>query len=198
MFTASGVSHLNWIFTDYPDNNPGPVRIGGGAEFHVDYFFEPNFAFSSGIIWSLSGGNMIYSKSVPISFVNGIDSLPAGTQLTYHLQFVEIPLGLKLVSREIGYSTFFADFGIDPMLRIRAVGDTSDNMHNKVQINDELSRVNIGYHCEFGINYSLGNSMAVVLAIYYQNTFLDFTTDLNKPHDNSRINLAGIKLGFGF
>ncbi|MEA1878990.1 MAG: hypothetical protein U9N86_19265 [Bacteroidota bacterium] len=197
--TISGVSNLSWLFSDYPDNIPGSVRAGGAAEFHIDYFFEPNFAFSSGICWSLSGGNMIYSKPTPMSFGTGIYNLPAGTELTYRLQFVEIPLGLKLISREIGYSTFFTDFGIDPMLRIRATGDTSDGIHEKDQIIEEVSLFNVAYHSELGVSYSLGNNTSVVLAFFYKNTFLDFTTDnLNKPHDTSRINLAGIKLGFGF
>ena len=85
------------------------------------------------------------------------------------------------------------------MWRIKATGNTSDGMHERNQITDEVSRINVGYHCELGICYSLGNKTSVVIAAFYKNTFLDFTTDyLDKQHDNSRINLAGIKLGFGF
>ena len=198
-FTISAASHLNWLFSDHPDNTPGPVRLGGGAELHLDYFFEPHFAFSTGVIWTLTGGNMIYSKSVPMSFITGLYTLPPGAQLTYRLQFVEIPLGLKLVSREIGYSTFFSDFGINPMWRNKATGDTSDGMNEKNPIFKEVSRYNVGYHVELGICYSLGNKTSIVVSGFYKNTFLDFTTDyMDKPHDNSRINLAGIKLGFGF
>jgi len=198
-FTASGNSHLSWLFSDNPDNIPGSVRFGGGAEFHVDYFFEPNFAFSTGLIWSLSGDNMTFSNPVPISFLTGVDSLSGGTQITYNLQFVDIPIGLKMISREIGYSTFFVDFGIDPMWFIKVTGDTSDGAHEKDPINEEFSRFNIAYHSELGLNYSLGNKTSVVLALFYKNTFLDLTTDyLDKPHDNCRVNLAGIKLGFGF
>ena len=142
---------------------------------------------------------MNYAKELPISFITGIYNMPPGTQLTYHLQYVELPLGLKLSTREIGYSTFFTDFGINPMWQLKATGDTSDGLNNKNPIFKEVTRFNVGYHGELGISYSLGNKTSLVFAAYYKNTFLDFTTDyLGKPHDNSRINLAGIRVGFGF
>lgn len=198
-FTIGGSGQLSWLYTDNPDNTPGPARIAGDVEFHLDYFFEPHFAFSTGLVWSANGGNLIYGKSVPLSFMSGIYNIPAATQLTYRLNFFELPLGLKMTTREIGYSTYFADFGINPMWMNKATGDTSDGVHEKNPIFKEVSRFNVGYHGEFGINYSFGNKTSIVIAAFYKNTFLDFTTDyLDKPHDNSRVNMAGLKLGFGF
>ncbi len=85
------------------------------------------------------------------------------------------------------------------MMRIKATGDTSDGSHPKEHISKEVSRFNVGYHIDLGVCYSLGNQTSIVIAAFYKNTFLDFTTDyLDKPHDNCRINVAGIKVGFGF
>ena len=88
-FSILGSGHTTWIFTDSDNISGGEFGLGTGAEFHVDYFFLPNFAFSSGINWSYTGGHTTLDKDLPMSFTSGYDMLSAGTRLTYRLQYVE-------------------------------------------------------------------------------------------------------------
>jgi hypothetical protein len=194
-----GSANISWLYTDAASIKSDGVRLGYDTELHFDWFFSPRFAFSTGILWSATGGSEVFSDSLQYSFRSGVDRLAVGTKLTYHLQYVEIPLGLKLVSREIGYTTMFADFGIHPMWRLEATADTSDGRYNKEPVFTEVTRINIAHQSELGFKYSFGNKTCLLISLYYKNTFLDFTTDyLDKPADNSRINQVGLKVGFGF
>ena len=198
-FSIMGNGHATWIFTDSDDISGGELGLGTGTEFHVDYFFLPQIAFSTGINWSYTGGHTTLDSDLPMSFTSGYDLLQAGTRLTYRLQYVEIPLGIKFASKEIGYTTYYSDFGVLPMIRTLANGNTSDEVHIKDNIFKEVTKFNVAYQAELGFKYSFGNKTCMIIALYYKNTFLDFTTDyLDKPDENSRINQAGLKLGFGF
>jgi len=198
-FSILGSGHSTWIYTDSDIITGGEMGLGAGTEFHVDYYFLPHFAFSTGVNWSYTGGYEMFDSDLPLSFTSGYDILPAGTRMTYHLQYVEIPLGLKFTSREIGYTSYYSDFGVLPMIRMKATGSTSDGKHVRDNVFKEVSKFNVAYQAELGFKYSFGNKTCIIFALYYKNTFLDFTTDyLDKPDDNSRINQAGLKLGFGF
>lgn len=198
-FSLLAGGHLSWMNSDLPANSTGSLRIQGSLEAHIDYFFEEHFAFSTGVAWSFGGGQVIYQESLPFSFISGPYQLGAGEQITYRLRCVEVPLGLKMASREIGYTTLFSDFGLNPMWTEKASGDTSDGVFRKSPVFKEVTRFNLGYHAELGFTYSFGNKTALVFSAYYKNTFLDVTTDyLDKPHDTNRMNQAGIRVGFAF
>ena len=125
-FTILGSGHTSWIFTDTDQISGGELGLGAETELHIDYYFLPNFAFSTGVNWSYTGGHITFNDSLPMSFTSGYDVIPSGTRLTYRLQYFEISLGLKLTSREVGYTTYYSDFGLLPMFRMRATGNTSD------------------------------------------------------------------------
>lgn len=189
----------SWIYTDSENFTRGSVRPVFDGEIHLDYYFQEHFAFSTGAAWSMNGGGLILLEDAQFSFLSGPDTLVAGQQLIYSLQFVEIPLGLKMSTREIGYTTFFADFGVRPMWRLNATASTVDETVQSAVAIKEVVPFNIGYQVEGGIKYSFGNKTCLIVSGFYRNTFLDFTTDvMHKMQDNSRINQAGIRIGFGF
>ena len=41
-----------------------------------------------------------------------------GNPVVYKIQYLSIPLGLKLQTNQIGYLTFFTDLGLDPKVVI--------------------------------------------------------------------------------
>ncbi len=194
-----GDAHLGWLNSDDINHQPGVVRFCGSAEFHFDYYFRPQIAFSTGAIISQSGGNMTYSEPFRVAFQTGIDTLAAGSGMTYKLQFAEIPIGLKFTTREIGYVTLFTDAGVNPLIRTRSLATATDNNHINDPVDKEIHRFNLAYHFDAGIYYSFGNNTALIIAVSYKNTFLDITTDyLSKPTENTRLNQGAIKIGFAF
>ncbi|MBT3244846.1 MAG: outer membrane beta-barrel protein [Bacteroidetes bacterium] len=198
-FTVMSDAHLGWLYSENSDHKSGALRFGGSGELHIDYFFRPQSALSLGVLMNGTGGNMQYNEAYVMAFQSGLDTLAPGTTITYKLRYVEIPFGLKLCTREIGYMTYYIDTGINFMFLTQPLASTSDEEYLNVRIDKEVSRFNLAYHLDIGTYYSLGNRTALVFSISYKNTFLDLTSDyLSKPPENTRLNHVAIKVGFAF
>jgi len=198
-FALIGDSHLGWLNSDNSLHETGLVRLGGSMGFQVDYFFREHIAVTMAGVISATGGNMRYDEIYPVAFQSGLDTLAAGTIMTYSLRYAEIPVSLKFTTKEIGYITAFTEAGINPMIRTRSLATATDNNHLKDPVDKEITKYNLGYHLDAGIYYSFGNRMALIIAVSYKNTFLDLTTDyLSKPPENTHLNQAVLKIGFAF
>ena len=198
-FSLLGSPHLSWLKSDIKSNESGPVYLGYYACVEFDYFFEKNYGFSTGINLENTGGSLIYSDEQVFNFDIGADTMAPGTKMTYQLRYIDIPLGLKFTSGEIGYVTIFADVGLNFLANIKATASATDNNYKKEPISEEISLMNIGYHVEGGVLYSFGNNLSLVLGIEYRNTFVDMTTDLGAAEtDNAYINQLGLKIGLAF
>ena len=49
--------------------------------------------------------------------------LNADEEITYKIQYLSIPIGLKLKTNQIGYLTFFTNIGLDPKIVIAGKAD---------------------------------------------------------------------------
>jgi hypothetical protein len=198
-FAISLQPHVNWIHADESSLGPGPVRLGIEGGLRMDYKFDRFYALSFGLNLNQTGGNITYKESLYLDITKGLDTLRPGTRVTYRLQFVEIPVALKFILPEIGYSTWFAEIGLDPMFNTSAFINATDNNIEKEPFQQGVSRFNLAWHTGLGINYSLRGNLSLQFAIIYKNTFLDVTreNDIRKA-DNARINQIGLKMGIVF
>lgn len=191
--------HVNWIHADEMELQEGPVRLGIGAGCRVDYRFEKHYAFSVGLDWNQSGGNIIYNSPFYLDLTSGLDTLSSGTRITYKVQHLEIPIAFRIMMREIGYSTGFLELGLDPMFNLQASIDANENKIVNEPFQSGVNPINLAWHAGAGLNYSLGASVSLQFELFYRNTFLDVTRENNirKP-DNARINEIGINFGILF
>ena len=198
-FSLVGSPHISWLKSDVKENDTGPVFLGYSAGVEFDYYFEKNYGFSTGIGIGKTGGSLTYTDQQVIHFSAGADTMAPGTKMTYQLQYLDIPLGLKFTSSEVGYTTIFADVGLNAMINTKATATATDNNYDKEPLPDEISVLNLAYHVEGGILYSFGNNLSLIVGLEYRNTFLDLTTDLGaKVADNTHINMVALKLGLAF
>jgi opacity protein-like surface antigen len=198
-FSLIGSPHVSWIKSDITNNATESVFLGYYFGLEFDYFFESNYGFSSGISLERTGGSLTFTDQQAIHFNVGTDSISPGTTLTFQLNYLDIPLGLKFTSTEVGYTTIFADVGLNFLINTKATASATDNNYDKEPITDEISMFNLAYHLEAGILYSLGNNMSLILALEYRNSFLDLTKDLGAAiADHASIKQVGLKVGLAF
>ncbi|MGB0176097.1 MAG: outer membrane beta-barrel protein, partial [Owenweeksia sp.] len=85
---------VNYISTSDPDVETDlAVKFGFGLM--ADYYFAQHYAISTGVDILSSGGTMMFND----------------TSRKYHAGYVQIPIALKMSTREFGYFTYFARFG---------------------------------------------------------------------------------------
>lgn len=198
-FTINLQPHVNWIHADESFLSEGPTRMGMEGGLRLDYKFERFYAVSFGVNLNQTGGNIIYKESFILDRNGGRETLQPGTKVTYRLQYIETPVAMKLMLPEIGYSTWFAEVGLDPMFNSHAFINATDNNIEKEPFENGISKFNLAWHTGIGLRYSLGGRISLQFGIVYKNTFLDVTRENDiRPADNARMNQVGLSFGVGF
>lgn len=181
-----------WMEPDARDVNSTGRVFGINGGLTIDKYFQENYAFSTGISLGNQGGELRYDYEFPLNIYDEVDTLPAGTVLNYKLKYITIPIGLKLKSNQIGYTTIFVNLGFTNQLNIKAKA-SSDNEYGLKDdsIKDEVTWFNMGYHFGGGVEYALGEDTAILIGVLFHSGFLNQTKF--GPLTNSRV----LNLRFG-
>ena len=160
---------------DYVEPNGSIFHLQFGLQ--MDRFFEENYAFTLGFGINNMGGKLLYSDST--AFVSKGDTLYAlpGQSIKHNLQYLEIPLGLKLKTEELGYGTYFLQLGFNPMININASATSEDGAFAKENIRENIHVFNLGYHVGSGLEYRLGGATAAIGGIRWTSGLTDVTSN---------------------
>lgn len=190
---------ISWFGTDIRQSDNEGARPGFIFGLTYNKYFSDNYAFSAGLDIINAGGRLSSTDTTVMEFANFKSTVLPGNLMIYKIQYLSIPLGLKLQTNQIGYLTYFTDVGIDPKFLIGGKTDIPSLDIKGEKSTSELKFFNIGYHIAAGIEYSLGGSTAAVLGLNFQNNFLDVTKDLNKQlKDRVTHKLLSFKIGIIF
>jgi len=190
---------VNWFSSNTKETLNDGSRPGFNFGFTFNRYFSKNYSFSTGLSIMRAGGRLFNTSDISMSFNNINVDIDSGEVVIYKIQYVNIPLGLKFESTQIGYIRFFADLGIDPRFMIGSKADIpSENITGEVA-NKELNPVNLSYHIMAGIEYSLGGETEMVIGLGFDHNFFDVTKDVNlQPSDKISNNIIRLRIGVNF
>jgi hypothetical protein len=193
---------ISWFSSDIQEVQNSGARPGFSFGLTFNRYFTPNYSFSTGISLINASGRLVCSDSTKLEFTSlkyKTVTVAPNQPVLYKIQYLAIPIGLKLQTNQIGYVTFFSDVGIDPKIVVGAKADIpSLKITNEKAIN-ELNTFNLSYHITAGIEYSLGGTSAIVAGLNFDNNFLDITKDNGKqPVDKVMHKMVSFRLGLNF
>jgi hypothetical protein len=146
-------------------------KIGFAYGLMADFNFSNNYAFGTGIDVTYRGGKLKYQDTYKLKTV---------------LQYIELPITLKLKTNEIGYMTYFGRVGFAPGINIKTDGDFKKS---------DINPINMALIVGLGAQYSLGGKTALLMGITFNNGFLDVV----KEKDAKAIsNFLALDLGVMF
>jgi hypothetical protein len=190
---------ISWFSSDNRVTSSEGSRAGFNFGMTVNKYFSKNYSFSTGISILNAGGRLSNTDSIQMEFNSFKTWVKPGESVTYHIQYIDIPLGLKFESNQIGYITFFTDLGLDPKFVIGGKIDIPSEGIDGESASKEINSFNMSYHLMTGIAYSLGGNTALVFGIGYENNFIDVTKEVNgQPPDRIRQNIIRFRLGVNF
>jgi hypothetical protein len=186
-FTVYGEPQISWMVPDSRNVENAGSRIGFNGGLNFDNFFAENYAFSTGISINQITGKLQYNYEREFIANDGNYTLDSAGIAEYSLQYIDIPIGLKFKTVEIGYTKFFAHLGLNAMVNIKANGNLPDI--NDINIAEEVNWYNLGYYFGGGIEYSIGGTTALVVGLTYRNGFVDITEDENNKVTSGNLSL---------
>ena len=165
------------------------INLGFSYGLIGDFNFAENYSFSTGLtITSINGKTTEINPSPyhdPMVTTN-----PTPYELKYMLQYVEIPLTVKLKTEKVGLVRWYGQFGLSNNFNIGAKQNVSvngrriiDGMHIKKDINFYRAGLILGG----GLEYDIAKSTSVTTGITFNNGFTDITDDKNRSVKNHYI-----------
>lgn len=185
---------VSWLRSDARNINGGGGFLGFGYGVEGDFFLaSENYAIISGMTVSTAGGSLIYDQSFQFSG----KILPAGTKIDYYLTNLEIPLALKMRTRDFNRFRYFAQFGLTNWINIKARATTSDRTYQKEPVMNEIRSFTTGLNVGGGIEYDVGHGNALTGGLVYSNGFTDITAN-KSVKDVTTLKVLRFRLGFVF
>ncbi len=210
-FGAQVSPTVSWLSSDHSKVLGGGVDLGLKLGAQAEFGFAENYFFTIGIGFGLGHGGKL-------QFADGGDILPESalsdevpeairhnfepdTKIDYKLNYLEIPVGLKLRTREYGYIRYFAEIPIITLGAVtRAKGSiNSSNLDvNKENIRDDVNRLNAQWGLGGGLEYNFSETNAILFGLYYHQGFFDVTSTRPDSNDKAINHLISFKIGVLF
>ena len=184
-----------WFSSDDDRVEPDGSILHLNAGLQMDYFFAENYAFVLGVGINNLGGNLRYADSTEFSSKGEMLLIEPGQSAKLNLQYIDIPLGLKFKTEEMGYSTFFFQLGFNPMININAKASSDQASFNKQDIKESTNMFCLGYHVGLGLEYKLAGNPALLGGVRWTSGLIDVT---DNDRANVKINALSVHLGVLF
>ena len=127
-FTAAQAQGYHLGLTVSPNVSFSDARelshVGAGGQAHFGYgfifdaLFTDTYAIGTGVNIFYNGGRVAYFEGISTADGEVINRV----ELDHKQQYVEIPLTFKMRTKEIGYSTYYGQFGVGLGLNVRSEG----------------------------------------------------------------------------
>ena len=186
---------VSWMTSDskYIDEGKSHLGYGYGIEGDI-YVHSDTYLIVTGMTVSTLGGTLIYNKAVPFDG----KMVPGGTKVDYYLTNLEIPLALKLRTRDFNHTRFFTQFGLTNWLNLKTKATTNHHSFEKQVVRNEIRFYNVGLNIGAGLEYELGKGDAITGGLVYSDGFSDATVNAGYKKDVTTINAIRFRFGFIF
>jgi len=185
---------VSWMTSDskYVNSKKGFLGFGYGVEGDI-FLHSDSYMMVTGMTVSTVGGTLIYSKSIP--FDGRV--LPAGTIVDYYLTNLEIPLALKMRTRNFNRTRYFAQFGLTNWFNVKTKADSNNTLLQREVVRHEIRIYNVGLNVGSGLEYDLGHGNAITGGLVYSAGFIDSTNN-SGIKDATTLNVLRLRMGFVF
>lgn len=194
-FGVKASPSLAWLRSDTKGYASDGSKFGFSYGLITDFNFASKYAFSTGIDITYRGGKF---KTVQELKTKVNEDSVISTSASYVLQYLEIPITLKLKTNEIGSVTYYVQVGVAPGINIRARKNyasstqttvlgtkyTTTAEENKLDAQNEINSLNLSMIIGGGVEYTLSGQTVLVGGIQFNNGFLDVFDDTPKVNSN--------------
>lgn len=204
---------LTWVSEESKSISSSGTVLNASYGLMIDKYFTENYAIATELgITSMTG------KLTPVQATLTRNSVAyTNPDYKYKLQYIAIPVMLRMRTNEIGYFRYYAEFGMNfgflfrSKANIRATGLELNNVNindpdpsdsyvltddaSGRKLNDEVKFLRSALLVGAGIQYNVFGNTLLVAGIRYENSFSDFASE---DAWKASMHMAGLHLGVLF
>lgn len=166
--------NMGWITTDAKGLESDGSRLGFrfGLLGDVQLGDNANYFFSTGLFLN----NVGFKTKTSFSTTDSSGTVRTTTLTGENkLQYVELPISVKLKTNEIGYMTYFGQIGFDVGVLTAAKGKSGDGDFEDVS--DFVSPIRVALAVGGGLEYNFSGNTSALVGIKYSNGFTNVNKD---------------------
>lgn len=176
--------NISWFGLNTVGYNKDGARIGFAYGISTEFFIAKNYLFSTGFNINNIGGNIKYEGVYDNAGTDQASLVKQHIKINY----VNIPLTLKLRTNEIGYMTYYGNFGFVLGFKYNSKTnyeyvDLNNTKKSNINNNSNISFLNMDLIVGGGGEYNLGGNTNIMFGVSYHNGFVhvmkDKTSELN-------------------
>jgi hypothetical protein len=168
---------ISWFRTDVEDVSNKGARAGLVFSISAERHLTDNWYFTSGLAFTAASARLVNSNDSFFRFSDNTSIVKAGDPVIYRLQYISMPVGIKIKTSETGYLVYFAEFGLDPKVVVSGRADIPSIDIKGKSAMTEIRRFNAGYHLTGGAEYSIDGNTSLILGLGYESNIFDITKD---------------------
>ncbi len=210
-FGIKGSANICWIKPDSKSIEKEGTKLGFSYGLMGDFYFAENYAFSTELLITHYNFGMTYVDTL---FPKNSQVSKTDIDYEYKTRYVQVPLSIKFKTKEIGYVTYWAQFGVAPSFLIRAradivgaddvfddptdihVNDKEGDDYHFANFDDKISPLRIPLIVGAGIEYNLSGNTSLYAGLRMDNGFTNIFGEDKKAEAIS--NFVSINAGFFF
>jgi hypothetical protein len=158
---------LSWLTNGGNELTSEGSKAGFSYGVLADFGFAKNYYFSTAFtLTSLNSEGKRSDKSID----------------NYHLQYIEIPLTLKLKSNPSGPGRFYGQFGLGTGINVSAKKDVTSALgttSKDVSISSDVNVFRLGLIAGAGAEWSIGKNLSGLTGITFNNGFTKTFSDVD-------------------
>ncbi len=182
------------------------ARLGATIGFVSDIYFAERYAFSTGFNFQFLNGKLTYpdNRMKP----NDTTILSGQVARKYNFIYLEIPIMIKMQSKEFGRFSFYGQIGFGTGFRVKATADESfqpdhgEAFDQQYEINEATSLIRESLLIGLGFEFHIDLSSRIIFGISYSNALNNILNgginDKTKMNEKSTLNYIELNLGFLF
>lgn len=185
--------NISWLKSNTTGYEGSGNKVGFSYGLAVEFFLNNNSLLTSGIDLLYAGGDIKHKGTT-----SGLtQNYTADINQTYNLSYIDLPIVMKLRTNEIGYFSYYGQFGLKVGFNYKANSDNDYSYNDPLypisktyntSVKDAKGDINFINMClviGVGIEYNISGNTSIAVGVTFNNGFINqLDTKINELDAN--------------